>query len=287
VTITQKPVITFCNPGAASVTFHCEHDQSTHYFIFWYKQSQGGELFLITYSSGTGTADTEPAFNKSKFTMARPQIKKSSLEIKNLESSDTAVYFCASRRSLHCANYEAYFGQGTKLTVLDPSVPVTSPKNLKILKPSKEEIKKKKKATLVCVATGFYPDHITVSWKVNGQDQTKGVKTDDAAIKGNDKKYSITSRLRVRETEWFNPKKKFTCITSFYNGSAYMKNEVQINGELDVNSTGCGLTADAYMGSTKNVSTYYVIFLGKSVMYGLFVTVLAWKIKRNSGKHYN
>ncbi|MBN3312657.1 TCB2 protein, partial [Atractosteus spatula] len=105
---------------------------------------------------------------------------------------------------------------------------ITRP-TVKILRPSKKEIKDKGRATLVCVITGFYPDHITVSWKVSGQDRTNGVKTGDTAIKDKEGKYSITSRLRVSALEWFTPKKNFTCVTTFFNESAPV--EISIKGK--------------------------------------------------------
>ncbi|MGH0156050.1 UNVERIFIED_CONTAM: hypothetical protein FKN15_030599 [Acipenser sinensis] len=90
------------------------------------------------------------------------------------------------------------------------------PPKLHILEPSKEEIVQKKRVTLVCLATDFYPDHIEITWKINGKNREDGVKTDDSATKNNDK-YSISSRLRLTQREWFNPKNTFTCDVKFYN----------------------------------------------------------------------
>uniref|UniRef100_A0A8C0BRL4 Ig-like domain-containing protein n=1 Tax=Buteo japonicus TaxID=224669 RepID=A0A8C0BRL4_9AVES len=54
-------------------------------------------------------------------------------------------------------NEKLYFGSGTKLTVVAVA----------IFSPSKQEIQQKSKATLVCLASGFYPDHLNLVWKVN------------------------------------------------------------------------------------------------------------------------
>ncbi|KAE8290292.1 hypothetical protein D5F01_LYC12014 [Larimichthys crocea] len=86
-----------------------------------------------------------------------------------------------------CANYEAYFGQGTKLTVLDPDQKLNPPQ-VKVLRPSQNECRNRKK-TLVCVASKFYPDHVSVYWKINGENHTDGVVTDNNALKKDDERY--------------------------------------------------------------------------------------------------
>ena len=51
---------------------------------------------LIAYSSGKDNAQKEKPFDGSKYTLTRPEVLKSSLEIKDLESGDSALYFCAT-----------------------------------------------------------------------------------------------------------------------------------------------------------------------------------------------
>lgn len=72
---------------------------------------------------------------------------------------------------------------------------------------------------MVCVASRFYPDHVSVFWQIDGVNvETDGVATDNAAL-WEGEHYSITSRLRVPLREWFTPGKKFTCTVSFFNGN--------------------------------------------------------------------
>ncbi|KAL4668865.1 hypothetical protein H8959_007419 [Pygathrix nigripes] len=59
-----------------------------------------------------------------------------------------------------------YFGPGTRLTVLEDLKKVFPPK-VAVFEPSEAEISHTQKATLVCLATGFYPDHVELSWWVN------------------------------------------------------------------------------------------------------------------------
>lgn len=110
-----------------------------------------------------------------------------------------------------------------------------TPPEVKVLPPSAQECRNQKdinvrKKTIVCVASRFYPDHVGVSWQVDGQDVTTGVATDTAALK-EDKFYRITSRLRVSAKDWYNPKSEFTCTVSFFNGTHTEEYSNFIKGE--------------------------------------------------------
>lgn len=103
----------------------------------------------------------------------------------------------------------------------EPGISITRP-TVRLLPPSKNECRNEKertrKKTLVCLATGFYPDHVDVFWLVNGESKTDGVATDSAAVRREGQKfYKISSRLRVAAEVWFNPDSVFTCKVSFFN----------------------------------------------------------------------
>ncbi|MCI4382436.1 hypothetical protein PGIGA_G00014910, partial [Pangasianodon gigas] len=104
---------------------------------------------------------------------------------------------------------------------------ITSP-TINMLSPSPKEICNAQKywdnVTLVCLATDFYPDLVSIIWQVNGKERNNSVATDHAAQQDpNTRLYSMSSRLSVSQTEWTNVKNKFTCIVTFYNGSDYVK----------------------------------------------------------------
>ncbi|KAK1153668.1 immunoglobulin lambda-1 light chain-like, partial [Acipenser oxyrinchus oxyrinchus] len=202
-----------------SVEMNCNQSAANNY-MYWYRQQHSSELQLVFYS--LYGSDPEKGENiTDRFTVSRTQVERTALNIKNAEAADTGVYYCAASATavlqslLNSVNTEpAYFGKGTKLTVLEKD-PV--PPKLHILEPSKEEIVQKKRVTLVCLATDFYPDHIEITWKINGKNREDGVKTDDYAIKDNNTNtYSISSRLRLTPRQWFNPKNTFTCDVKFY-----------------------------------------------------------------------
>ena len=105
--------------------------------------------------------------------------------------------------------------------ISDKAIP---PTKVSVLRPSTYECKdakdNKNKKTLVCVATGFYPDHVSVSWKINGVNVTDGVGTDNSAVWDNvTRRYSITSRLRVPAGEWNTDTNQFICTVLFFDGT--------------------------------------------------------------------
>lgn len=162
---------------------------------------------------------------------------------------------------------------------------ITAP-TVKVLKPSKNECRNKKdkerRKTIVCVASGFYPDHVSVSWKRNGEDVTKGVATDNAALRDG-MFYKITSRLRVLAEDWFIPNNQFSCTVSFYNGSDNINYTASINGE-EAKNTGTTITREQYLKVTQTGKLSYVVFIIKSCIYGVFVGFLVWKLQGSAGK---
>lgn len=111
--------------------------------------------------------------------------------------------------------------QGFISFVLADNTEKTDP-TVKVFRPSSKECRNQKdnerKKTILCVASKFYPDHISVFWQINGKNVSKGVATDNAALKAASF-YSITSRLRVSAEDWFNPQNNFTCTVSFFTGN--------------------------------------------------------------------
>ncbi|XP_029900718.1 M1-specific T cell receptor beta chain-like [Myripristis murdjan] len=240
------------------------------YTMFWYRQTLYGtpiEYLTKEYDTTAGRFKAFLDASNNNF----------SLEITKLLLNDSSTYYCA-----HCdTNSEAYFGSGTKLTVLEYNV--TAP-TVKILPPSSKECKKKKK-TLVCVASGFYPDHVSVFWQIDGVDVTDGVATDNNAVRKNES-YSITSRLRVLAEDWRSPDRTFTCTVTFFNGTGYEPHSDSVHGTAG-EGEGESFTRENYVRTSQAGKLSYAVFLAKSSLYALFITALVWKLKNSSGKQNN
>ncbi|XP_077094285.1 uncharacterized protein LOC143746341 [Siphateles boraxobius] len=169
-----------------------------------------------------------------------------------------------------CTSYaKLEFGEGTKLTVLATNI--TLPK-VKILPPSPREICSQKETdsnlTLVCVATGFYPDHVSLTWKVNGKEREDSVSTDSIAHQDNmTLLYHISSRMKVSKNDWMDPGSIFTCTVRFYNGEDYVNVANTIKGQKEKPK---GL---------KLLGLGYIVLLFKSLLYALVVSGVVWKLK--------
>ncbi|NXL39889.1 TRBC1 protein, partial [Glaucidium brasilianum] len=125
------------------------------------------------------------------------------------------------------------------------------PPTVAIFSPSKQEIQQKSKATLVCLASGFYPDHLKLFWKVNGAERTEGVGTDEFSTQ-NEGTYSLTSRLRISAQEWFNPLNRFECVATFFKNGTMESINKFIYGDA-----GCTLTEGMNVFSQTNICMYF------------------------------
>ncbi|CAG5866805.1 unnamed protein product, partial [Menidia menidia] len=274
----------------STIQLYCTQSLKDHRVMLWYMQTpEDTALRLIGFAYGEfETNSVEEPFRKhfKLFGNLKEDLKNGTLSIENPNPlKHTGTYFCATRiahrvkhpyalnknPSYGLLSYSpAYFGRGTKVTVLDSNINITEP-TVKILRPAQKEIRNKRddaeKKTLVCAATRFYPDHVSIYWQINGEDATDGVATDHAPVQGNDSFYTITSRLRVPAQKWFSSKTKFTCAVRFFNGSAYNWSNKTISGD----NVG-------YMRLTQNAKLSYTVIIVKSCIYGAFVCFLVLKL---------
>ncbi|XP_030248040.1 M1-specific T cell receptor beta chain-like [Sparus aurata] len=271
VLITQWPDYISGRPGG-SAEMHCYQNDTDYDYLYWYRQQRGKAFQLIVYILA-GNANYEAEF-KSGFEAVSSTKKKWSLTIRSFKKEDEAVYLCAASQSL-CSYAEAHFGSGTKLTVLEPNRTITAPK-VKVLKPCKSQ---KGNKTLVCVASGFYPDHVSVSWEIDDVVvDKKRVATDNAAVQEG-KHYRITSMLRVSEEEWYTKGKKFHCAVRFFNGTDYVYSNETIWGKWKV-----VMNTEQYLITTRVAKISYGVIIAKSCVYGAFVAVFVWKLQGSAGK---
>ncbi|ELK27027.1 T-cell receptor beta chain T17T-22 [Myotis davidii] len=179
-----------------------------------------------------------------------------------------------------------FFGAGTRLTVVDNLNKVKPPK-VTVFEPSEAEISRTQKATLVCLATGFYPDHVELSWWVNGKEIQSGVSTDPQPYKEqrhhNDSNYCLSSRLRVSATFWHNPRNHFRCQVQFFGLEEEDKKNwedtrpIPITQNVSAEVWGradCGFTSSSYQQGVLSATILYEILLGKATVYAVLVSAL-------------
>uniref|UniRef100_A0AAR2JU35 Ig-like domain-containing protein n=1 Tax=Pygocentrus nattereri TaxID=42514 RepID=A0AAR2JU35_PYGNA len=166
---------------------------------------------------------------------------------------------------------QAYFGPGTKLTVLDPKITPSKP-TVRILKPILNEECRKETVTVVCVADNFYPDHVKVSWTVGGVVRTDGVATDSAATQNSENKYNITSRLSISYKEWIK-EAEINCTVTYTDPETNNQTSVTeyIKGPKRVDSEE---EAEKYVPRGKTMLLAYGAFIIKGFLYGLFIMVV-------------
>ncbi|XP_034531368.1 uncharacterized protein LOC117806520 [Notolabrus celidotus] len=196
---------------------------------------------------------------------------------------DIRKSFCHGGKSL-CSYTEAYFGAGTKLTVLDEDRNITEPK-VTLFPPSKKECGGKtdqKKKTIVCVASEYYPDHIVFSWFLNDEEINGRMVINSSAVK-EDETYSISSRLRVTAEEWHSPENNFTCKVSFWGEEGWLNQTASVNGEEDTAKKGVP-TREKYLKVTQSAKLCYTVLIVKSCIYGGFVALLLLKLKGRKQK---
>ncbi|XDA75989.1 hypothetical protein R6Z07F_006155 [Ovis aries] len=160
------------------------------------------------------------------------------------------------------------------------------PPKVAVFEPSEAEISRTQKATLVCLATGFYPDHVELTWWVNRKQVTTGVSTDPEPYKEdltqNDSRYCLSSRLRVTATFWHNPRNHFRCQVQFYGLTDQDQWEEQdrdkpVTQNISAETWGradCGVTSASYQQGVLSATLLYEILLGKATLYAVLVSAL-------------
>ncbi|XP_038641689.1 M1-specific T cell receptor beta chain-like [Scyliorhinus canicula] len=248
-----------------SAEMECLQEGEFRDTMFWYRQPAGGGFLLMGYLYLAGRCRVDPKIYHIVNTM------------KTMQKED-------EERIIVSGSYDYTFGDGSKLVVLEHPVKNAT---VTLFEPSPKEIKEKKKATVVCLVSDFYPDNLKIFWSVNGEEMqadTKSIQTDlnSISMDGN-KSYSITSRLRFNVHDWVKIR-TITCKVDHYAEGSTKSTQ---HDTLTVNAEICGVTKASKLQSMGTGKLTYLILICKSIFYGIFVSIIAWKTKTSYNKRFD
>nr|5CD3_A Chain A, DRVIA7 Heavy Chain [Homo sapiens]5CD3_C Chain C, DRVIA7 Heavy Chain [Homo sapiens]5CD3_E Chain E, DRVIA7 Heavy Chain [Homo sapiens]5CD3_G Chain G, DRVIA7 Heavy Chain [Homo sapiens]5CD5_C Chain C, DRVIA7 Fab Heavy Chain [Homo sapiens] len=181
----------FRRPGA-SVRLSCEASGYTFIssFIHWIRQGPGQGLEWMGWMNPRHGAVNYPRRFQGKVTMTRDtSIDTAYMELRDLRSDDTAMYFCVTSRTKDY-DWDFVWGQGTLVVVSSAS---TKGPSVFPLAPSSKSTSGGT-AALGCLVKDYFPEPVTVSW--NSGALTSGVHTFPAVLQSSGL-YSLSSVVTV------------------------------------------------------------------------------------------
>ncbi|KAL7862339.1 hypothetical protein SRHO_G00137800 [Serrasalmus rhombeus] len=91
--VTQSPTVLWVEKGN-SAEMNCSHNKDASYSqMYWFRQQQGKPMELIVFTT-TSTKDFG-SFDQNKFSAIKEKPESGSFTVMNVESDDSALYFCA------------------------------------------------------------------------------------------------------------------------------------------------------------------------------------------------
>ncbi|XP_067882236.1 uncharacterized protein [Heterodontus francisci] len=161
------------------------------------------------------------------------------------------------------------------------------PAKVTVFEPSPEEIREKKKATVVCLVSDFYPDNIKIHWLVDGKEKDANdtnIHTDlNAILSKENTSYSISSRLRFDALDWARSK-NVECRVDLYTNESVPATS---SSTLAVKAEMCGISKEAKIQSMATAKLTYLILICKSIFYTIFISTIAWKTKTSYSKRFD
>ncbi|XP_060727702.1 immunoglobulin kappa light chain-like [Tachysurus vachellii] len=193
--LTQEKILNV-NVGQ-DIKILCRRDTTTSWVISWYQQKVGDTpKFLL--ADGTRASGLSSRFSYTD------NGADEYLNIARVEAEDEAVYYCGC---IICDNHGS-IGGGTELRIARPS----SPPSLLLLAPSVSSLSDGD-VSVVCVARGFYPDSVTVSWSENSSSVTGDEVQTTPSERHADGTFSQTSLLKLTKQRWSSGR-TYTCRLS-------------------------------------------------------------------------
>nr|4JR9_H Chain H, Immunoglobulin Gamma-2a, Heavy chain [Mus musculus]4JRE_B Chain B, Immunoglobulin Gamma-2a, Heavy chain [Mus musculus]4JRE_H Chain H, Immunoglobulin Gamma-2a, Heavy chain [Mus musculus] len=171
----------------------------TDYGMNWVKQAPGKGLEWMGWINTSNGYTTYGAAFKGRFSFSVDNSASTAyLQLSNLKTADTAVYFCA--RSWYNRAMD-YWGQGTSVTV--SSAKTTAPSVYPLAPVCGDTTGSS--VTLGCLVKGYFPEPVTLTW--NSGSLSSGVHTFPAVLQSD--LYTLSSSVTVTSSTW--PSQSITC----------------------------------------------------------------------------
>ncbi|XP_053476325.1 immunoglobulin kappa light chain [Ictalurus furcatus] len=192
--LTQEKILNV-NVGQ-DVRILCRRDSGS-WGISWYQQKAGDTPKYLLADSNRASGLS------SRFTYT-DNGNDEYLNIAKVEAEDEAVYYCGC---FICESHGS-IGGGTELKIARPS----SPPSLLLLAPSGSPLSEGD-VSVMCVARGFYPDSVTMSWSENSSSVTGDEAQTGPPQRQADGTFSRTSVLKLSKQRWSSGR-TYTCRLS-------------------------------------------------------------------------
>ncbi|XP_066536139.1 immunoglobulin lambda-1 light chain-like [Hoplias malabaricus] len=180
----------------STVNILCTAEDDSSY-ISWYQQKDGGTPKFLLIN------DDRASDLPERFTYTDSN-NQDYLNINGIEAEDEAVYYCGTYDA-----HKFWFGQGTSVLISDRPA---SPPQLTLLAPP-ASVPSGAEVSVVCVAWGFVPDDVTVSWAEDGSTVTGPEVQTGRSQRQSDNTFTQTSVLKLNAGRW-STGRTFTCSLS-------------------------------------------------------------------------
>ncbi|XP_048449493.1 immunoglobulin kappa light chain-like, partial [Rhincodon typus] len=121
------------------------------------------------------------------------------LRIARATQRDSSRYFCQSSDNLSNENVTDFCSCGTTLRV--QAVPPSSAPSVELHSPFAGQLRENGTATLLCLASGFYPSNVRISWLIDGHTVRARV-TQQPMCQDTSERYTAVSRLQLSSSTW-------------------------------------------------------------------------------------
>nr|AAH72253.1 MGC69066 protein [Xenopus laevis] len=171
------------------------------YYMNWVRQAPGKGLQWLCQINPDGGSTYYADSVKGRFTISRDNNNnKLYLQMNNLQTEDTAVYYCASQQYASGYSWNAfdYWGAGTMVTVTSATSKSPSLFPLISCGESMDPV------TIGCLAKDFLPETISFTWgDKNNASYSTGLKSYKPVMQSSGT-YSASSQVNVASAVWDN-----------------------------------------------------------------------------------